>query len=373
MSVFAILIKKPEVPVSYLWAVGRDNQGINMQDAAGPNRSTPVKVGTLGTWEDVKVGSVHCLMLQSDGTIWTAGDDASGQMGQYTRFVSRSNPTQIGVATWSNISCGSNSSFGIKTDGTMWSWGDNNNGFLGIGTEGTGQNQSSPAQIGALTTWRAVDSGIQQVMALKTDNTLWAWGQANFGALGDLSTVNKSTPVQVGVATDWDQVSCGSYHSLGIKTNGTLWSWGYNNLGQLGLGDIIDRSSPMAVGAETDWELVSAGSSVSMAIKTDGTLWTWGSNSYGEVGQGNAKGTAHRSSPVQIGALTDWITVDAWQHCTAVRNNGTLWTWGRNFYGQCGRGDTIERSSPTQVGVDTDWLSASAGESNVHSLRGVRG
>ena len=143
-------------------------------------------------------------------------------------------------------------------------------------------------------------------------------------------------------------------HCAAIKTDGTLWAWGLNTDGQLGLNNIAHRSSPVQVGSLTDWKLVAAGSYFAVAIKTDGTLWSWGRGTAiaplgaGALGLGN---TAHRSSPVQVGSLTDWKQVSAGAyHTRAIKTDGTLWTWGDNTSGQLGLGNTIHRSSPVQVG-----------------------
>jgi alpha-tubulin suppressor-like RCC1 family protein len=105
---------------------------------------------------------------------------------------------------------------------------------------------------------------------------------------------------------DWAQIACGKDHSLAVKTDGTLWALGRNSEGQLGLGDTTEYSSPVKIGALTDWKYVYGGSFGywSAAIKTDGTLWTWGTNNKGQLGLGDATGY---SSPVQVGALTNWF------------------------------------------------------------------
>jgi len=107
-----------------------------------------------------------------------------------------------------------------------------------------------------------------------------------------------------------------------------LYAWGLNAGGRLGDGTVINRSSPVQIGTLTDWYEVSAGGSFSSAIKTDGTLWTWGGNDKGQLGQNNV---IYRSSPVQVGALTNWSRVSAGEnHCLATKTDGTLWAWGVN-------------------------------------------
>jgi alpha-tubulin suppressor-like RCC1 family protein len=187
-------------------------------------------------------------------------------------------------------------------------------------------------------------------------------GLATNGQLGNDSRIGRSSPVQVGEHADWSTTSGGTYFTTAIKTNGTLWAWGFNNVGQLGLGDAgigINRSSPVQVGALTNWSKISGGDAHIAAIKTGGTLWTWGSNTNGGLGLGD---TTSRSSPVQVGALTTWkqVSVSFYNHLYAVKTDGTLWSCGNNSFGQLGLGDTLSRSSPVQVGTLTTWSTVAA-------------
>jgi alpha-tubulin suppressor-like RCC1 family protein len=132
-----------------------------------------------------------------------------------------------------------------------------------------------------------------------------------------------------------------------------LWSWGFQNFGQLGLGDTASRSSPNQVGALTNWSSTAGQYLYNLALKTDGTMWTWGYNDSGHLGLGN---TTRYSSPKQIGALTTWAKISArFGGGVAIKTDGTLWTWGGNGQGSLGLGDTTNRSSPVQVGTRTAW------------------
>jgi alpha-tubulin suppressor-like RCC1 family protein len=109
-------------------------------------------------------------------------------------------------------------------------------------------------------------------------------------------------------------VAAGYYNVLAIKTDGTLWAWGINNLGQLGQGNITSYSSPKQVGALTNWARINNNMGRnSMAIKTDGTLWVWGYNALGGLGLGN---TTSYSSPKQVGSLNTWSNVSAGRYFT---------------------------------------------------------
>jgi len=278
--------------------------------------------------------------------------------------VYRSSPTQIGTDTnWSFVDVGRYRSMAIKSNGTLWTWGNNNAGGLGLNDQ---VNRSSPVQIGSGTTWSKVASDKFQIstsLAIKTDGTLWTWGNNSQGTLGQNDKVYRSSPTQVGTGTTWSQASLLAYAIMAIKTDGTLWTWGNNINGQLGLNDRVYRSSPTQVGSGTTWSQVFSGYPTrNMAIKTDGTLWLWGNFTYGNSGL-NIDST-YRSSPVQLGALTNWSKIALGYDSTmAIKTDGTLWGWGHNYNGQLGNnlqapgypGTTGRISSPVQIGSDTNW------------------
>ena len=327
------------------------------QTLPGTYISSPVQVGTLTDWKEISCGDDHYLTIKSNGTLWSWGYNGYyGEVGLNNRTYAGS-PVQIGsFSNWSKVYCGTDHSLSIKTDGTLWSWG--RNGFGQLGQNDT-THRSSPAQVGSLTTWSQVAGGDSHSLALKTDGTLWCWGYNAYGQLGLGDRTYRSSPVQVGTLTNWSQVAGGFGHSLAIKTDGTLWSWGNNYPGQLGLGDITNRSSPVQVGSLTNWSQVfSSNGSSSSAIKTDGTLWSWGSNSYGKLGLND---TTSRNSPVQVGTLTTWSQIACgYYHSLALKTDGTLWSWGGNSYGRLGLGDFTHRSSPAQIGSLTVWTKIAA-------------
>jgi alpha-tubulin suppressor-like RCC1 family protein len=190
---------------------------------------------------------------------------------------------------------------------------------------------------------------------------LYSWGENGAGALGLSNLTNYSSPKQVGSLTNWQKVS-GLAASFSIKDDGTLWAWGNNNAGRLGLGNTVNRSSPTQVGALTNWKIVSSGIvGNTSAVKTDGTLWSWGYNNFGSSGLGN---TTTYSSPKQVGALNNWSVVSCNSsdgNAYAIKTDGTFWSWGDNKYGQLGLGNITNYSSPKQVGALTNWLNVAAG------------
>ena len=353
----------------YLWSWGRNNFGqLGLENTT--NTSSPSQIGALTTWSAISgTHGNHSISIKTDGTMWSWGRNNFGQLG-LGNTTNRSSPVQVGALTnWLTVSSGYTHSIAIKTNGTIWSWGDNSeHGQLGLGNT---TNVSSPTQIGALTNWSKIGVGMFHNLAIKTDGTLWGWGNNNYnGSLGlGNKTTSYSSPKQIGSLTTWSSVSAGGYNSHAIKTDGTLWSWGSGGNGRLGLEDTTERLSPVQVGSSTNWSSISAGSNHVLAVKTDGTMWSWGYNSYsdrgGRLGLGD---TVHRSSPSQIGSLTTWSNISAGDtHSMAIKTDGTMWSWGANYsYGQLGQGNTTHRSSPVQIGALTTWLKVSA--SRYHTM-----
>ena len=177
---------------------------------------------------------------------------------------------------------------------------------------------------------------------------MWCWGRNQNGQLGVNDTTNRNTPVQVGTAVDWRQVDCGQSHSSAIKINGTLWSWGNNYSGQLGINNTTQKNTPMPeFNGATTWKSVACGGYTTSAIKTDGTLWSWGFNTNGQTGN---NGNTNVQTPVTtLAGGTNWKQVSAGKkHTVAIKTDGTLWSWGINGSGQLGVNGTTTRFTPVQ-------------------------
>ncbi len=91
-----------------------------------------------------------------------------------------------------------------------------------------------------------------------------------------------------------------------------------------------------------------------------GAMWAWGSNAYGQLGDNTTTG---KSSPIQnISGGLNWSIITGSSGSKAgLKTDGTLWTWGRNLSGSLGIGDNTNRSSPVQVGSTKIWKSVSGG------------
>jgi alpha-tubulin suppressor-like RCC1 family protein len=265
----------------------------------------------------------------------------------------------------------------IKTDGTLWACGYNANAQLGVGTTVV---QSSPTTVaGGGTNWKQVSMGGVHAAAIKTDGTLWTWGDDIYGELGNGTTVSRSSPGTTAAGgTNWKLVSCGYAHVAAIKTDGTLWLWGDGSWGQLGnngSGSGNRISSPVTTSAGgTNWRQIACGYRHTAAIKTDGTLWTWGRDYYGELGQGIYSSSVLTPQTV-LGGGTTWQQVSAGLQITAaVKTDGTLWTWGKDTYGALGTGTTVNASSPvTTIKGGNNWKSVTVGYNNIFGITEAAG
>ena len=354
-----------------LWLWGDGVSGRLGDSDTNIRKSSPVQTVSGGTnWRSVSLGNDHSAAIKTDGTLWIWGLGSFGRLGT-NNSISVSSPVQTisGGNDWRSVIVGDQHSAAIKNDGTLWIWGVGGSGRLG--TNNTASRSSPVQTISGGNDWKSVNLGVAHSAAIKTDGTLWIWGLGTSGQLGDDTTISKSSPVQtISGGNDWKSVNLGSAHSAAIKTDGTLWLWGNNGSGRLGDNTITARSSPVqTVSGGTNWRSVSLGDQHSAAIKTDGTLWLWGSGTSGRLG-GNT--ITARSSPIQtVSGGTNWRSVSLGNaHSAAIKTDGTLWLWGLGTSGRLGTNNTTARSSPVQtISGGNDWKSVNLGRLHSAAIR----
>jgi alpha-tubulin suppressor-like RCC1 family protein len=353
------------------WGRGDSSQHGN---AAITDRSTPVTTFAGGNnWKQLSCGQVHTSAIKTDGTLWTWGAGYNGRLGNAVTTGSISTPvtTFAGGTNWKQVSGGGNHTAAIKTDGTLWIWGLGSNGRLGNGVT-TGSISTPVTTFAGGTNWKQVSSGVSHTAAIKTDGTLWIWGDNSSGLLGNgITTGNRSTPITTFAGgTNWKQVSGGGSHTAAIKTDGTLWTWGGANFGQLGNNATTVTSTPVTTFAGgTNWKQVDCGYFHTLAIKTDGTLWAWGQGFQGQLG--NNDFSDNRSTPVTTFAGgTNWKQVSCGNAFTsAIKTDGTLWTWGLGSYGRLGVNNTIQRDTPVTTSAGrTNWKQVDCGPQYMAAL-----
>lgn len=325
----------------------------------------------VGQFQLAAAGSQHTLAIKEDGTLWGWGSNTMGQVGIDTNRTDCPQPTQI-LSYVTAVAAGDSHSLAALADGSLWAWGSNTSGQLGLGSQ---DNSAHPAPAKVMDNVSLVTAGSSHSLAIKTDGSLWAWGANRSGQLGNGQTQDSFAPVKV--MDNVTAVAAGEAHTLALKSDGTLWGWGSNLSGQLGaptqgrsdkdtLGDCV---TPMQI--MTDVTAISASRSFSMALKSDGTLWVWGSNQYHQLGNGGtgnmavllpgATSSFCQTTPVKI--LENVVSMTAGGssracHALALTENGTLWGWGDNHYGQLGNATTQTVSFPTRLNSTAEQIIA---------------
>lgn len=470
-----------------LWAWGNDGYGQLGDGGGSTNRNIPTRVGTSIDWASAAIRSDHALALKANGALYAWGRNHMGQLG-LGNTTDQYAPIRVGSSNeWVAISAGEESSYALRANGSLWSWGNNTWGQLGNGTT---TSRATPGSVSSSSNnWVAVSAGAQWAMAMradgtvlswgifglndvqgtilgrtttlagsrspgnveitgkagqgalaggywhsgmiKSDGTLWTFGNGFYGELG-LNDFDRTTSPEKVVSTSpaspgnqwsqfqggtahsvalqadgrlwttgtndvgqlgrtggtttrfnmvgsdqtWTQVRSGGAHVLALRSNGTLWAWGSNNRGQLGDNTNTNRFSPVSIPAPTAsapryWVAISAGQDHSAGILSDGSLWTWGNGEYGKLGLGS---TSNKRVPNAVNLTNEgpyrWVAVECgYMHTVALRADGSLWAWGHNGFGEVGRGYIGgEQITPLRIGTDRRWVQISVGHGSIHSV-----
>jgi alpha-tubulin suppressor-like RCC1 family protein len=359
------------LPATIAYAWGSATYG-KLGDGTTVSKSSPVTVvGGITNWRQLSGGLYHSLGLTSAGIAYAWGGNSYGQLGDNTT-VSKSSPVTVvgGITNWSQLSSGLYHSVGLTSAGIAYAWGNGTSGKLG---NNSAFSRSSPVTVvGGITNWSQVSGSFSHNLARTSASILYAWGSANYGQLGDNTTVSKSSPVTVvGGITTWSQLSAGAFTSLARTSAGIAYAWGKNDAGQLGDNTAVSKSSPITVvGGITTWSQLSSGGQLAsghtLGLTSASILYAWGNNSVGQLGDGT---TTTRSSPVTVvGGITIWNSIAAGDSTSlALTSAGISYAWGNNAVGKLGDGTTVNKSSPvTVVGGITNWSQLAAGPA--HSL-----
>lgn len=248
-------------------------------DCEGCGEALPKRV--LGLTDIIAIASStgHSLALKSDGTVWSWGLNDLGQLGNQPLYLNPFEafpPTQIpALANIKSIATGPTSSFALAVDGSVWSWGDNAQGQLG---EDTTTLRTSPVHLTTINGVRSLSTNGVCTYAIKQDGSVWSWGSNAFALLGTGSSNPSSSavPVQVTALTNIQTIVVADTHVLALRTDGSVLAFGNGGSGQLGNGTNNSSAVPIQVPGLIAVTQVAANALGSMALKADGTVWAWG-------------------------------------------------------------------------------------------------
>ena len=325
----------------------------------------------------------------------TTGDNALGQLGNGSfttdsgSFYKHYDINNQAKDSWKDIKCGGYHTLAVTREGVLYSWGADSDGQLGDGNAGGNITVPNSTSLGTqFTRIKIISAGLQHSAMISTQKLLYTWGANGAGQLGNGTNNSTGTPTPVNTDLDWVQVSGKGFHTMAIKDNGTLWATGNNTYGQLGLGDTSDRNTFTQVGTDEDWLTVSAGRNHTLALKKDGTLWAWGGN---YLTNGNVSGREgilgignnvqqYYDTPQQVGSNNHWKSISAGgYHSAAIKDDGSLYLWGRNDDGQLGLDNQGSVSIPTLVSTTYvvgnyelnigQWKDVSCGETHTAAVK----
>jgi alpha-tubulin suppressor-like RCC1 family protein len=244
-----------------VWSWGNGPLGL----AGTTSSNVPVQITSLSGITAISAGGFFALALKSDGTVWAWGTNSSGQLGDGSNTDSNI-PVQVSSLTGVVSISAAGGWYGrhalaLKNDSTVWAWGNNSDGELG---DGSIISANVPVQVSILTGITSIGAGQEHSIALKNNGTVWTWGRNVFGQLGDGTYTDSPVPLQVPGLSNITAVGAGgSNYCMVLKSDGSVWMWGQNSYGELGNGTAGgDSNVPVQVSSLSGVSLVVKGDSL---------------------------------------------------------------------------------------------------------------
>jgi hypothetical protein len=326
----------------YSWG---DNYAGSFGANTPANSTTPLLIAGLDDFTDIESSGYNTAAIKSDGSVWIWGENIAS-------------PLQVpGITNVVNIDINRTGVFMVRNDGSLWIYKP-----LGATLEDTG-----------FTNVVKVDSQHNGPLALYTDTSgnLFEFDDDPAGAYSATQITGITDVI------DMDYVETG-FNYIAVTSTGTVYTWGVGSTQLYGNGSGPVQPNPTVLATIDNIVEVEAGVTHFAALRNDGTVFTWGSNFDGELGR---TGDATLALPVPGLGVVETLDVGGWyndaddpDNTLVILNDGTLWGWGNNAYGQLGIGNTTSPvTSPVQItalnGLNIQQVSASGQKS--HALTAV--
>lgn len=332
----------------------------NLQGQSGePLRAGEAWSFTVLDPVQIAAGGIHNLLLDRDGSVWGWGGSVLGEAGSGATSTSVYAPARVlgltgygsVLAPAKQVAASEHYSLALLKNGTVCAWGNADLGRLGDGqTYASNSGSGVPVQVAGLTNVTAVAAGATFALALKSDGTVWAWGAGGQGQLGTGAVVASSNvPVQVhtsgGLLSKVTAIAAGGSHALALIDDGSVMAWGDAAAGQTGTsGEDVLVATP--VQGLANIKALAARNAHSLALDTTGKVYQWGANEH-KVGGGITWSNVVTPTVVPFPEGTVITTIRAgYLHSLAASSDGTLYSWGLDYYGELFGPVGVDRPTP---------------------------
>ena len=287
----------------------------------------PMRFGNDSDWYKIAAGDAHTLAIKTDGTLWGWGWNTHGALNMSNNVGVVRRPQRLDPDTnWVQISARGMFTLALKADGSLWSCGQNTSGQMG---DGTTQDRFGLQKVTPERDWKMIGTGFANSFGIKTNGTLWVWGSDPLAAAEDYVV-----PTQIGTETNWTYVAASNFEVFALRSDGTLWIGG-ENAKFTAPAYVPGRARGMfQIGKDTDWKEIHAGHGYYFARKGDGSWWIGGGNTWGQLGIGGAKGIIKREmldKPEKLPfEMEPWALALApdYPSTHVLTKGGVLWSWG---------------------------------------------